>query len=156
VLSCAHNPWHDVVELGQILDALENQGQQLEPEVCGRLLSLYRGSYLPEHYADWAVSFRERLDSRISAFLTRALQEGGKLTPAVRAEIAHRLLEIDPCHQPACGELMNQAVQQGRPEEATRLFKRLETRLRSELGVEPDIKLVELFYRAELGLSHSV
>lgn len=150
LLSSPKPPWHDVVELGQLLDQCESG--EISSDSCSRLLSLYRGSYLPEHYADWAVSFRERLDSRFSALLTRALQEQG-LTPALRAEIAHRLLEIDTCHQPACMELMNQAIQTGRPEEATRLYKRIETRLRSDLGIEPDIKMVELFYRAELGIS---
>lgn len=150
VLSCPKPPWHDAVELVQLLDQCESGS--IQAEQCSQLLALYRGSYLPEHYADWAVSFRERLDSRFSALLTRGLQEQG-LTPALRAEIAHRLLEIDSCHQPACMELMNQAIQQGRPEEATRLFKRIETRLRSDLGIEPELRMMELFYRAELGIS---
>ena len=151
MLSCAQPPWHDVSQLTQCLDLCETQAMQ--PELCSRILTLYRGSYLPEHYADWAVSFRERLESRVCALLTKALQEVEGLSAPVRSEIAHRLLEIDPCHQPAGLELMSQAIQQGRPEEAVRLYKRISTRLHSDLGIEPDIRLVELYYRADLGLS---
>jgi response regulator RpfG family c-di-GMP phosphodiesterase/DNA-binding SARP family transcriptional activator len=150
VLTCTPPPWHDASELMQLLDKADTG--DITSESCAAVLSLYRGSYLPEHYADWAVSVRERLDSRVSAFFTRALQNPDLLAPALRSEMAFRLLEVDPCHQPACMELMLQAINTGRPEEATRLFKRTETRLRSDLGVEPDLKLMELFYRAKLGI----
>jgi len=151
MLSHAQAPWHDVSQLVQCLDQCESAA--LQPELCGKLLALYRGSYLPEHYADWAVTFRERLESRVCALLTKALQKVEGLSAPVRLEIAHRLLEIDPCHQPAGIELMSQAVQQGRPEEAVRVYKKLSARLHSELGIEPDLKMVELFYRADLGLT---
>jgi len=151
MLSCLNPPWHDVQQLVLCLDQSESSG--LKAELCGRILNLYRGSYLPEHYSDWAVAYRERLESRVCSVLTKALQEVEGLSSAVRSEIAHRLLEIDPCHQPAGLELMSQAIQQGRPEEAVRLYKKIQTRLHSDLGIEPDIKLVELYYRADLGLS---
>ena len=151
MLNCVEPPWHDVSQLTQALDLCE--GQSLQADMCSHILTLYRGSYLPEHYSDWAVSFRERLESRVCALLTKALQEVEGLSAPVRSEIAHRLLEIDPCHQPAGLELMNQAIAQGRPEEAVRLYKRISTRLHSDLGIEPDIRMVELYYRADLGLS---
>lgn len=147
VLSLASVAWHDVGQLNQALE------QAMTGEVCTRVLGLYRGAYLPEYYADWAVAFRERLESRLCAFLTAALQQSEGLAAPVRLEIAHRLLEIDPCHQPAALELMTQAVQQSRPEEAVRVYKKLAARLHSEVGIEPEIRLVELYYRADLGLS---
>ncbi|MBS2036707.1 response regulator [bacterium] len=151
VLTYAQAPWHDLAQLLQCLEQAESA--PIQPELCSKILTLYRGSYLPEHYADWAVSFRERLESRVCTLLTDALQKVDSLPASVRLEIAHRLLEIDACHQPAALELMTQAVQQGRPEEAVRVFKRISTRLHSDLGIEPDIRLLEVYYRADLGLT---
>lgn len=151
VLTAAQPIWHDVGQLSQALDQAEKGNSP--PELYAKVLSLYRGGYLPEYYADWAVAFRERLESRFCAFLTESLQRADSLPAPLRLEIAHRLLEIDACHQPAAFELMTQAVQQSRPEEAVRVYKKLAARLHSEVGIEPEIRLVELFYRADLGLS---
>ncbi len=142
--------WHDVDQLTRLLEKAESA--PLEAEGCAEILSLYRGPFLPEHYLDWAVSFRERLDSRVGGVLTRALVDAERLTPAVKAEVAYRLLDLDPCHQTAALELMVQASAQGRPEETVRIFKRLSARLHSDLGIEPDLRLVEVFCRADLGL----
>ncbi len=144
--------WHDCTELETLLAAAESS-RTVDADVCAGVLSLYRGSFIPNCYLDWAVRYRDRLEQRLSDFLSKVLQGSDSVPEALRSEVAHRLLEIDPCHQSACSELMSQYIQNGRPEEALRIFKKISNRLRSDLGMEPDIRLLELFYRAELGLA---
>ena len=144
--------WHDCLELEKLLHKTET-APALAADLCAGILSLYRGSFLPTCYMEWANQYRDRLELRLTQFLTRAVRASDQLPDALRAEVAHRLLEIDACHQLACAELMGQSLKAGRPEEALRLFKKVESRLRSDLGMEPEIKLLELAYRAEIGLS---
>lgn len=148
--------WHD-------LDALETafaEARQLERgghraealDRTRRAVSVYRGPYLEGCYFDWALERRERIEAEVLAALLRlaeAALEGGQVRQGV--EHAVRVLEVDVCHQEACALAMQGYIAEGRPQEALRLFERVEKALKRDLALDPAIRLVELYHRARLG-----
>ena len=114
---------------------------------------LYRGPFLESCYMDWAVEQRRYTEAR----MLEGLQLLARLTLEQAAlaecrEVCQRLLDIDPLHQAGCALWMKALLEEGRPEEALRLFERMQKALKRELQCEPEIALLELQQRARLRL----
>jgi DNA-binding SARP family transcriptional activator len=104
-----------------------------------RAIGLYHGDLLPNCYEDWIAPERERLRLAYAAALERliALTEDRRdLTTAIM--YARRLLEHDPCHEPAFRSLMRLHTLNGDRAAALHTYHACVTVLRRELGVPPD------------------
>lgn len=136
---------HDFLEVEKLVAG----GKALTSEAAvNRLLSLYRGPFLPECYDDWALSARRRLERAFQeaamATCERALERGD--FPTVES-VGHHLLSLDPTHQDAAAKLMEAALGQAQPEQALAIFKALSGTLERE-GLEPETEVIRLQLRA--------
>lgn len=104
-----------------------------------RAADLYRGDLLPGCYDDWITPERERLRRMCAAALERliALAENRRDISAAMI-YARRLLEHDPCHEPAYRDLMRLYALNGDRAGALHIYHTCVTTLRRELGVPPD------------------
>lgn len=103
-------------------------------------VELYRGDLLPGCYDDWIAPDRERLRGAYAAALERliVLAEDRRDLPTV-ITYARRLLEHDPCHEPAYRSLMRLHALNGDRAAALYAYHTCVTVLRRELGVPPDV-----------------
>lgn len=67
-------------------------------------------------------------------------------------EVASRILDRDPCHQPLQVLVMEAQTSLGRPELALRQFESAKASLLSELGVEPSTELLRAEQFAKMAL----
>ena len=97
------------------------------------------GSPLPEErYADWAVPWRERLIDRhaeVLAALIEVLVGAGDLAAA--ADVARRLVDLDPVNEAAHRQLIVAYARAGQRGHALRQYLACRRALVAELGVEP-------------------
>lgn len=101
---------------------------------------LYAGTLLPESlYEDWTQEPRERLRSRQVDLLRRG-------------ELWQRLLELEPTDELAARALMRRALDAGRRTDAIRVYGRLRTALRRDLGLLPDAETSRLYDECVAGL----
>lgn len=114
--------------------------------------TLYRGDLLDgigvrdPAFDGWLMTERRRLNRLYDEALTRLLRQLKAEGVGPRAaEVARRLVEIDPCHEEACRTLMAAEAEQGRNAQALKHFETLRDRLRSELGVEPEPETLDLY-----------
>ena len=109
-------------------------------------LSLYQGDLLPEdRFEPWAEAPRERLRRRFADLLldsARGLESRGNQRAAV-ATLA-RLLDVDPLSEEASAALIRLHAASGQRHLALLVYRRIEDRLREELGVAPGEELVRL------------
>ena len=115
--------------------------------------SLWTGEPLPEErYADWAVPWRERLAGRyaeVLAALADVHAAAGDLPAA--AEVARRLVDLDPLNEAAHRQLIVAYARAGRRGHALRQFLACRRALVAELGVEPGEQTVALQRRVLAG-----
>ncbi len=102
-------------------------------------VELYRGDLLPGCYDDWIAPERERLRRAYAAALEQliALAEDHRNLPTA-ITYARRLLEHDPCHEPAYRSLMRLHALNNDRAAALHAYHTCVTVLRRELGVPPD------------------
>ena len=67
-------------------------------------------------------------------------------------EVASRILDLDPCHQPMHLAVMEAQSALGRPELALKQFERARSSLQLELGVEPSTDLLRAEQIAKMAL----
>lgn len=118
-----------------------------------RAFSLIKGDYLEDCPMDWVLPQRrenERAQTECSELLAECCQKL-ELHPEL-LEVAARVLDRDPCHQPFHLRVMESYVATGRPELALRQFERAESALRAELGVEPSTDLLRAQQIAKMSL----
>ena len=100
---------------------------------------LWGGEPLPEErYADWAVPWRERLIDRhaeVLAALIEVLVGAGDLAAA--ADVARRLVDLDPVNEAAHRQLIVAYARAGQRGHALRQYLACRRALVAELGVEP-------------------
>lgn len=141
--------WLDVAEFERGLDraaVLEAAGQD-PAEALTRALELAEGEFLAEftEYGAWCDRERDRLAVRFSEGAIRLaglLLERGDLAGA--AKWAQRLVERDPCAEPAYRLLMVAQYRQGDRAGALRTYERCVEALAQELDVEPMPETVAL------------
>ncbi|MBM3267461.1 MAG: ATP-dependent transcriptional regulator, partial [Candidatus Sericytochromatia bacterium] len=132
----------DVAEFERLLDAagvLEATGED-PGDVAERALGLYDGDFLAEfiEYGDWCDRERERLAARFADHAVRhARRLLGRGDAEGAARSAGRLLDLDPCAEPAYRLLMAAQYRLGDRTAALRTYERCAETLERELGVEP-------------------
>lgn len=110
-----------------------------------RLLSAYRGHFLPEESGAWVLSRRERLCNRLlNTFQTVAqpLEERKEWDAA--AQCYRRALEIEPLLESFWYRLMLCHVQQKQTAEALAVYRRCSQMLTSSLGIQPSTEMQAL------------
>ena len=115
--------------------------------------ALWGGEPLPEdRYSDWAIPWRERLIDRhaeVLAALVDATVAGGDLAAA--ADVARRLVELDPVNETAHRQLIVAYARAGRRGHALRQYLACRRALVEELGVEPGEETAALQRRVLAG-----
>ena len=114
-----------------------------------RAVALYRGSFAPEVYSDWASSLRSELEDKYLWALGRLL--GETLGSGHRDEVlrlCERVLEADPYHEAAWEELIRCHREAGHLSLSLRLYRRCTDVFLQELGVEVPPQIVELMRSA--------
>ena len=102
------------------------------------IFRLYRGRFLGDAGASWALGLRERVHSqflRVSIAFARRTEEEGRLDEA--EDWYRRILERDSMAEPCHRGLISILAGQGRDAEALDAYYRCRDLLRAELGIEP-------------------
>lgn len=102
----------------------------------GAAAERYGGSLLPGVYDDWVLEERARLHGLATAALRRLIDRAGD-DAAARAELAARLVELDPTSEWAHRHVIGAHAARGDRAGAIRAYHRCVEVLASELGVEP-------------------
>jgi DNA-binding SARP family transcriptional activator/GAF domain-containing protein len=142
------------LEISTDLDSFSQLCQSGNETVLKQALELYRGPYLEGDYEDWVL---RRRDSYAEVYLEtgkrlaqQAFARGDFSSSAQAVELA---LASAPERQDLVALLFRSWLKMGRPEAVNKRYKELECELRRDYGVEPSIELLELYHRAELGLT---
>lgn len=129
--------------------SLASAGRHQRGDGAARLLrqalALWRGSPLADVTGDWAARLRDgllrqRLD--VGVQLAEAQLRLGSYSAVI--ELARELLVDYPLSEALCGALMRALAATGRPAEALACYGTLRTRLRTELGADPESRLQQL------------
>jgi predicted ATPase/DNA-binding SARP family transcriptional activator len=122
-------------------------------------LGLYHGDFLSGFHVPgspafeaWAGSERERLhDLALAAYgeLTLRAMASAQTEEAIR--LARGLLQLEPDHEPTQRLLLHLLAQSGRRHAAIEGFEIYRTRLREEMGLEPDGETLALLERVRQG-----
>ncbi|MCW3099236.1 MAG: putative ATPase [Chthonomonadaceae bacterium] len=143
----------DVAAMRRYIRQAEMAAERGERIHCyEQAVAFYTGDLLPSLYEEWALIERERLtneyvrvlDALVGAFESREQKERA-LDYALRAAAAL------PFEEPAYTKVIRLYAELGRPADALRHYRKLETRLQSELGSEPGPELQALL--RELGIA---
>lgn len=118
-----------------------------------RALELYRGPYLHGDYEDWVLRRRDQLAEAFLETASRlACQAFARGDWAFSAQIVEQALAVSPERQDLLALLFRCWLKLSRPEAVSKRYHEVVKELR-EFGVEPSIELLELYHRAELGLT---
>jgi DNA-binding SARP family transcriptional activator len=110
-----------------------------DPDSCANVATGFGGELLPDSpYETWAQEPRRQLHARFCELLRAGRQW-------------ERLFDVDPTDEPACRELMREAVDAGRRHVAIRAYERLRIALGRELGIPPDAETRTLYERCITG-----
>jgi SARP family transcriptional regulator, regulator of embCAB operon len=117
-----------------------------------------RRGFLPDEDADWISEVRRELDSlylrALEAYARACLGVGGtELTAAERA--GRELIALSPYRENGYRWLMEALDRTGNTAEALRIYERLRTFLRDELGVAPSGETVRLHDELLRGISRA-
>lgn len=147
--------WFDVAEFeAQITRAKQMvvQVPQLAVGSFERAIELYRGELLEGCYADWCLIERNRLhELYLQALLHLMVFYGGRHEYEQAIGYAKRILTDDPLREDVQRELMKLFVLDQQPAEALLQYRRCETVLREELGIDPMPETQVLFRQLVLG-----
>lgn len=114
---------------------------------AGRLLSIYRGAFLPDEEGEpWSVAARERLRGKFIDALSRygaTLEQQGDWQGAVQCYL--RGIDADPIVETFHQGLMRCYERLGRRTEALSAYRRLKQTLSVVLGVAPSESTQQLF-----------
>lgn len=149
--------WHDLESFTTELDKARQLQQRGElRQAYQRLRAAYglvRGDYLEDCSMEWAHTQRrefERQTTECFELLAGVCRELGHYPELI--EVALRLLERDPCHQPAHRLLMEAHIAQQRPELALRQYEQARLALQTELQAEPSTELMRVYQLAKMSL----
>jgi LuxR family maltose regulon positive regulatory protein len=139
--------WFDVEVFEDLLDQADSSPvAEQAGELLDTALSLYKGDYLEDVYADWCSLERERLRERhLDALesLAGLYARRGNLQRAV--EEYERLVAQDPYRETAHRELMRCHFRLGDRVAAIRQYQSCTQTLREDLGLSPTAETEELY-----------
>jgi TolB-like protein len=114
--------------------------------------ALYRGDLLDgigirdPAFEDWLLVERQRLrqlaEDALNRLMAQSMAAGAKERTA---DVARRLLALDPLREVACRALMQIHAEQAQTAQALKLYEALRDRLHRELGVNPEPETVQLY-----------
>jgi DNA-binding SARP family transcriptional activator len=113
-----------------------------------KAIAMYRGPFLTADDEHWALSYRERLQSKFLRLITKICQylvQTGQCAKAV--EYCQRALEVDNLAEEFYQCLMKCYQNLGQQAEAMKVYKRCRNILSSVLGIEPSSK-TEAIYKS--------
>jgi LuxR family transcriptional regulator, maltose regulon positive regulatory protein len=117
-----------------------------------KAISMYRGSFLSADDEHWALSLRERLQSKFLRLITKIcqyLEQTGQYEEAV--EYYQRALEADDLAEEFYQHLMICFQNLGQPVEAMNVYKRCRNILSRVLGIEPSSKTEAIYKKIVTG-----
>jgi predicted ATPase/DNA-binding SARP family transcriptional activator len=123
-------------------------------------LGLYRGDFLRGFYLpgspafeSWAADERDRLrDLALAAYQELLVRHAATAETDEAVRLARGLLHLEPFHEPTQRLLVRLLAQSGRRQAAIEAFEGYRTRLRDDLGLEPDEESLALLERVKHGL----
>lgn len=136
--------WVDALALERGLQALLEDSVAVA-DGCAGWLALYRGPFLRDEEAAWAIAPRERLCERYLRALertARALQENNQVAAAIA--LYERGLEVEEQSEALYLGLMRCQVADGRANDALAAYARCERMLQRTTGAAPARGLLEL------------
>lgn len=142
--------WLDVAEM-------ENRLDERQPAAA---LELFQGEFLEgfyleasRAYEEWQAAERERLHNEALSAMQQLIQlasTSGEIDQAIA--YSHRLLGLEPLHEPALRQLMQLLARNGQRSAALTQFSRFRALLGKDLGIEPDAATRDLAIQIEAGL----
>jgi LuxR family maltose regulon positive regulatory protein len=134
-----------LVHLSDRADALWTTDSAAAAVLFEKIIALYRGHFLWDEEAPWAVSLNNRLQksfARSACRLGEHLELNGRLEPAL--EHYQRCIDIDPLAESFWIGLLRCLNKLDRRIEATRAYRQFRNILSSQLDIEPSDKLRDL------------
>ena len=121
--------------------------------------ALYQGPLLHGLYLDDCPAFDEWLFVQRERFHLQALDVLEEVAQGLEADgrfaeaaaYTRRQLELDPLHDSAHRRLLRLLAYQGQPAAALSQFQSIKKTLRAELGIEPDVELMQLAQQIKAG-----
>lgn len=135
----------DVTEFEQLLD-----GQAHEPEsdewLLDRLDQLYTGEYLHGCLYEWAMPRREQLNNKYIAMLQNIYRRCERNHNRILAErCLLTVLKLSPDAEKEGRELMRLYIESGRRTDAIKLYYKLASEVRHNLGVELEEETIRIY-----------
>jgi DNA-binding SARP family transcriptional activator/Flp pilus assembly protein TadD len=139
--------WFDVEAFESLLDQAErSQVAEQASDNLADALSLYKGDYLEDAYADWCALERERLrERRLDALGALAGLYAGRGNLQRAVQQYEQLVAEDPYREPAHRELMRCHFRLGDRVAAIRQYQSCVQILREDLGLSPTAETEELY-----------
>lgn len=144
-------PWFfDVMEFEKLYDqgqARLRDGREDEAiSAFQKAEALYQGPFMEGYYSDWAVYLKENLEIKFTEILETMMEHFfAKERYEVACDYAHRLLQIDNCHQEAHITLMTSYIEQGKPAQAIRQYQACSQVFKDELNLSPPSEMAEMY-----------
>jgi len=137
-----------LVPPGSSIDFLEFEQAFLKKD-WQRAIALYKGEYLPMFcYAEWTIALREHYADLFEQTLLAAAQGALQAAaPTITLEMARRVLLHNPWQEQAVELGMRAALLLDDRTTALNLYRRLEKKLATDLGIAPQKELQQLFLR---------
>ena len=145
--------WHDLSELRKLLEQARSAPLSESLRKRRQALELYRGSFLPDCYLDFAVRTREELEQELVGVglgLVQHYRESAQ--HELVQEYSRRTLALDSCCQEAYLSMMEACRLLGRCEESLRSYETCKRRLAQDLGMEPSLEIERELQLARLNL----
>lgn len=136
----AHQTWVDFWAMERELGCLDQSTPADAPEQAARVdrvLRLYRGEFLIENTAPWALAARERLRNKTLRVVTRAAETIRQRDPAAAVPIYEKAIEIDPLREHLYQDLMRCHQQLRQSAEGLHIYRRCRDTLKRELSLAP-------------------
>jgi DNA-binding SARP family transcriptional activator len=133
----AHRVWVDLWALERELNRLDQATPAKAVALAQRIFRLYRGAFLPENTAPWALAARERIHNKTLRLVTRAAETLLSTDPVAAVPLYDQAIELDPLRESLYQGLMRCHRALHRPAEVEHVYRRCRDVLKRELGVEP-------------------
>lgn len=149
--------WNDLEEFEKALEEGQREAREGRAENAfapyRKASRLYRGVYLEGCFMDWAVRTRETLEPKVMSCLAWLVEHAIEANNSLEAlEHGNRMLELDPLNQQGYLLSMKAYLASGQGDKAISLFERCERLLKSELGLEPSIEMLQMYQQVRLSL----
>lgn len=136
----------DVEEFESLLKKGKQRKEEDQRKTTQKALSLVRGRFCEGWYDSWVVEAERSVSGKhleaLRTFGMACLQDG-KLEESITC--LEKALALDNLHEETCRNLMTAYAKAGKKKALLETYANLKTRLKKELGAEPEPKTVELY-----------